>query len=238
MQPINRSLHRILWPVLAMTLAATVAWGQPGNPDASLKEVLRKAQGVMRQLNADKTRLEAEKTALVSEKTALENRVKQLEDNIHTLEKLPAALERCQAGVESLQGVKTGLEAQIGEARDNAVKLKRQQQVLSEQSRLLQADNQWLVEAVREREQWIDRCGDNNQRLLQTQREWLKKYQEKPWWKRMAELEPLTGIGAVQTENAAESYRYQLHRLQVTPYTPATNNPRPTESSTGHGGEP
>jgi chromosome segregation ATPase len=238
MQHTKRSLHRILLPGLILTFSATVALGESRGQDASLKEVLRKAQGVMRQLNEDKTRLEAEKTALLGEKTALESRVKQLEDNIHKLENLPAALERCQAGVENLQGVRTGLEAQIGEARDNAVKLKRQQQVLSEQSRSLQADNQWLVEAVREREQWIDRCGDNNQHLLQTQRELLEKYQEKTLWKRMAELEPLTGIGAVQTENAAESYRYQLHRLQVTPYTPTPNTPRPVVSPTGNGGEP
>lgn len=232
MQRTNRGFRWILLAVLGGALWGADVLADAKNQDASLKDVLRKAQGVMRQLNEDKTRLEAEKTALQGEKTALESRVKQLEETLHKLENLPAALERCQGSIEAMQNVKTGLEAQIGQAHDHEQQLKRQQQALSERSRLLQDDNQWLVAAVREREQWIDRCGENNRGLVQTGRELADKYQEKSLWKRMAELEPLTGLGAVASENAAEAYRYQLHQLKVTPYTPE-GTPRPTQPQAG-----
>lgn len=209
--------------------------------DASLKEVLRKAQGVMRQLNADKAALEAEKTALLADKLALENRVKQLEATASKLENLQPALERCQAGIESLQTVKTGLESQLEKARDKDQHQQRQQQALTEQSRLIQADNQWLVEAVKEREQWITRCGTDNQALIDNQTALIGQYREKGLWKRLSELEPLTGIGSVVTENTAESYRYTLNRLKTTPFA-SSNTPRPAvdapNSQHQEGGQP
>lgn len=218
--------HRILPLLLGIALWSGTIQAEPKAQDASLKEVLRKAQGVMRQLNEDKARLETEKTALLGEKAELQQHISRLEARVHTLELVPAALERCQAGSEAAQKLNSGLQAQIDAAHENATQLKRQHHTLTEQSRALQADNQWLVDAVKEREQWIEHCTDNNRRMLELSQKQVQQHREKNLWQRMGDFEPLTGIGAVNTENAAESYRYQLHQLKVTPYE---SSPQPTE---------
>jgi len=200
--------------VLGLLLWHLNAMAEPRNPETGLKEVLRKAQGVMRQLNEDKTRLETEKAALQTEKTALEQQVRQLTATLGKLETLPDALARCQADAGILHGA-------LGQSRSQEAALKRQQQALTEHTRQVESDNQWLVAAVREREQWIERCGENNRHLVQGSEALAEKYRQQSLWKRLAELEPLTGIGAIQTENAAEAYRYQMHQLKVTPFTGA-----------------
>ncbi len=224
----DKNSNRLLPLLLGLMFWSHPLLAEPKGQDAALKEVLRKAQGVMRQLNEDKIRLEAEKTTLQGEKTALEHRLGLLTEKLLKLETLPATLERCESRVSTLEDVKTGLNTQLGQFREHEARLKREQQALNERTRLLTADNQWLVEAVREREQWIERCGENNRNLVKSSQQLAEKYRDQGFWKRMLEQEPLTGIGSVQTENAAEAYRYQMHRLKVTPYTPTASG-RPVD---------
>jgi len=43
-------------------------------------------------------------------------------------------------------------------------------------------------------------------------------YEQKGLWQQLAELEPITGIAKVDSQNRAEEYRYQLQQLKVTPF--------------------
>ncbi len=229
----------------ALSALSGPALAEPKSQDAGLKEVLRKAQGVLHKLSEEKAALEAEKATLLGDKAALEDRVKKLEESVRKLETLPAEVERCKAGAESLQGAKAELESQIGQARDKEQGLLRKQREIVAEAREIQADNQLLVEAVKEREQWIGQCGRNNRQLLDANRELLEKYKDKGFWDKIADLEPLTGIGKVVTENAAEDYRYRLHQLKATPFQPQAPAPAepppdgaPAPAESGAGGEP
>jgi len=46
----------------------------------------------------------------------------------------------------------------------------------------------------------------------------LTKYKEKSVWQELAELEPITGIGKVETDNLVEDYQYRLNQLKITPF--------------------
>lgn len=213
-----------------LLLVAGLAQAEPkGGADANLREVLRKAQGVLHQLTEQKAALEAEKATLQSEKTALEDKVKNLEASLHKLEVLPAQVEQCKASIESLQTSKTTLESQISQGRDQAQALLQKQRDIVAKARAIQDDNQLLVDAVKEREQWINQCGERNKALLQANGELLEKYKDKGLWERVGDLEPFTGLGKVQTENAAEEYRYKLYQLKSTPFQPTM--PTPSESA-------
>jgi DNA repair exonuclease SbcCD ATPase subunit len=209
---------------VVLALGNGPVWAEPkGGQDAAMKEVLRKAQGVLRKLTEEKAALEAEKTALANDKAALESKVQRLEASLHKLEPLqalPAEVERCKASVESLLGVRSTLESQISQGREKERGLVEKQQEITAQAKDIQADNQWLVEAVKEREQWVAQCGQHNRQLLDANREIVEKYKEKGFWDEVADLEPLTGFGKIATENAAEEYRYKLHQLKVTPFQP------------------
>jgi chromosome segregation ATPase len=222
--------------LLCAGLGTGMAVAEPKSQDAGLQQVLRKAQGVVRQLTEEKAALETqkaaletEKTTLVSEKEALlkskaelEGRVKKLED---TLKPLPAELQRCKAGVLSLQKAKTDLEARLAQARAREEQAFQKQQAIVAKARDIQGDNALLLAAVKEREQWITTCGHRNQELVKVLREAVTKYKEKSFWEAVEEAEPFTGIGRIKTENAAEEFRYKIEHLKTTPFQPEVNAP-------------
>ncbi|MGZ8219372.1 hypothetical protein [Methylomagnum sp.] len=231
LSPTYKNLLALLVLVVGAGQTATAAEPK-GGQDAAMQQVLRKAQGVVRQLTQEKAALEAEKTALLGEKASLEAKVKALEESVKRLEPLQGEVERYKASVESLQGAKTGLETQVSQGREQAQNLLKKQRDIIAKAKEIRADNVLLVEAVKEREQWIGQCGKHNQDLQGTNRELLEKYKEKSFWDELLDAEPLTGIGKVKTETAAEEYRYRLQHLKTTPYQaqapmPGQDSPRP-----------
>lgn len=216
---------------LAVTLCAAALWAgaavaEPkSGQDAALQQVLRKAQGVVRQLTQDKAALEAEKATLVTEKAALEEKVRKLEEALKPLEALPAEVARCKTDTEALRSARTNLESQLSQGREQAQALLKKHQEVIVKARDIRADNLLLVEAVKEREQWIEQCGKRNKDLLGTGRELAEKYRDKSFWDEVGDLEPFTGIGKVKSENAAEQYRYRLQQLKATPFQAQTPVP-------------
>ena len=199
-------------PLLAFAgvLACAAAAAEPkGDPAA--QQALRKAQGMLRDLSQQKTQLETENGALKQQLAKLESTVKQLEP-------LQAEVERDKASIESLRNSADALEGQLGKERERYGQFQSRHREMVAQAKQIQADNQLLVDAVKEREQWIAHCGVQNQDLLKSQRELVEKYKEKGFWDRLAELEPFTGIARVEAENVEQAYRFKLEDLKVTPF--------------------
>ena len=221
---------------LGAALFAGIALAEPKSQEAGMQQVLRKAQGVVRQLTEEKAALEAQKTALEAEKAAwitekaalektraeLEGQVKKLEE---TLKPLPAELQRCKASVQSLQKTKADLEARLAQAHAREEQSFQKQQAIVAKAREIQGDNSLLLAAVKEREDWIATCGKNNRELVKVLREAVTQYKEKGFWDAVSEAEPFTGIGRIKTENAAEAYRYKIEHLKATPFEPEVNAP-------------
>lgn len=208
--------------LMGIGIVADSVHAQPKGGDAAMQQVLRKAQGVIRQLTeekaaferqklelenqkagleADKSSLIAEKTALLNDKTSLEAKVKKLETAIKPLEALPAELNRCKLGNQILQQTKTKLMGKV---------------------HLLESNNTLLLEAVKERERWITACGKKNQELVTSANELVGKYKDKSIWEEVGDAEPFTGIGRVNTENSAEEYRYKIEHLKATTFESET----------------
>ena len=196
----------------------------PGGGDAMLK----KAQGMIRQLSQEKTALEAEKTTWLNDKAALEAKVQALTAAVEKLLPLQAEVERYKSGLEA---VRSNLEAQLGQERQSRQALLAKHNDVVAKARDIHANNQLLVQAVQEREQWITDCTTRNRALQSANQEILVKYQEKGVWQQLAELEPLTGIARVETESAVEDYQYKLQQLKITPFQPAAAGDTPTAVS-------
>lgn len=180
-------------------------------------QALRKAQGMLRQLGQEKTALETEKSELLQQ-------VKNLEAEVKRLQPLQQEIDRYRAGTENLQGIKSKLESDLEKAQKRAqAQLKKQQKII-DQARQIQNDNQLLVAAVQEREQWISVCAANNVNLVEINQELLNKYQKKGFFQKLGELELLTGISNVTTENLVENYQYRLDDLTVTRFQKAVEN--------------
>lgn len=195
--------------VTGLGLSSGSAVAEPKN-DATA-QALRKAQGLLRDLSQQKSQLE-------TERSKLEERNKALEANVQRLEPLQGEVERHKSSEESLKTSAAALEHQLGSEREKYQKLAERLRQLTVQTKKIQSDNLFLVNAVKEREDWIRQCVENNKGLQQANLELVGKYKEKGFWDKVGDLEPFTGIGNVAVENVEQDYRFKLKDLEVTPF--------------------
>lgn len=212
-----RRLNTLAFAACAL-LAAQAQAAEPAKQDAAVQQVLRKAQGALRQLSEEKAKLEADNAALQQEKTALQAQAAKLEAAVKQLEPLQGEVEKQKAAAAALQAANADLQGQIAGGRQREEGLHGKLKNTVGQARKIQADNLLLVQAVKEREEWIGQCRQKNADLLAANEELLQRYQDKGFWDKLAEAEPLTGIGKVKAENAAQDYHFKLQDLQATPF--------------------
>ena len=216
-------LHFLL--LLSLMSAVPALGVEPKTGDGGL--AMKKAQGLIRQLSQEKTALEAEKAAWQAEKAAnlqaklaLETKLQRLLEEVGKLPPLVLAVERYKAGLENL---KNGFDKQLEQERQNQQTLVQKHNTMIVKANAIYADNQLLVQAVREREAWIAQCSAGNQKLRTALAELLDKYRGKSLFQQLGELEPLTGLGKIDSENTVEEYKYQLKQLQITPFQPSVS---------------
>ena len=185
----------------------------PKTNDGSV--AIKKAQGIIRQLTQEKAALEEEKAVLLTEKTTQDAKLSSLGSTVKKLQPLQAEVERYKS---SLELVRNNLEAQLSQERQRQQALLQKHNEVVAKAKTIYADNHTLVQAVQEREQWIEQCSSRNKELHTTYLDLLNKYKEKGIWQQLAELEPLTGIGNVDTETLVEDYKYKLQQLKITPF--------------------
>lgn len=181
-------------------------------PESAGQQALKKAQGVVRQLTEDKQALEEEKATLLEQIKKLETVTKQLEPLQNEV-----VLHKTQE--DTLRSNNDSLAVQLKTEQDKQQAINKKLKEIVAQAKQIQADNQLLVAAVIEREKWIKQCTVKNTELLQVNQSLLGKYQEKGFWDEVAELEPFTGIGKVESQNNAETYQFKLQDLKVTEYS-------------------
>ncbi|WGS86256.1 hypothetical protein [Methylomonas sp. UP202] len=179
---------------------------------------IKKAQGIIRQLSQEKSALEAEKAAWLADKATLEGKLKLLENQARLLPALQDQVERYKAGLDSVRG---SLENQLVQQRQREQALLQKHNDMVLQARAIREDNTVLVQAVQERERWISQCGELNRQLREVGRDIVQHSSDKSLFEQLAELEPITGIAQVQNEAQAETYRYRLRQLKVTPFEAA-----------------
>lgn len=214
----RNDLVLVLIPLLALwgTGQVSAETRREGSEDA-----LRKAQYIIRQLNQEKSGLQKQLTELQMKVDALEKEQNVAENSLaksrHNNQRLA---ERMQSDAEKYKTL-------LGLYREKVNTL-----------RQANADNQYLVRAVEEREQWIEECHERNQGLFTANSDLLARY------KRAATRfdEPITGIGTVSVENEAQEYRFRLEDLQVTRFRPeaevAPHIRKPLEATHGSSMDP
>lgn len=212
----------ILTLVLAVSFSPLTFAVQPKQSDAA-QQALKKAQGVLRQLNEEKAAIEAEKnalaqekTALAAEKTTLQTQVGKLESELKQIPSLQSEIATQKSAADSLRNANGALNSQLSRSQANERELNKKLQESIAQNKLIQNDNQLLVSAVQEREKWIVQCGEKNRDVIAAANELSAKYQNKSFLEKLSDVEPFTGIGNVETQNTLQHYQFKLDDLKVT----------------------
>ena len=188
-------------------------------------QALQKTQGMLRQLNQEKLALQTENAALQAQLKQLQTEAAKVPPLQAQVDALKVQADTVSASLATAQQTTSGLQNQVAKAQQREQGLQRQLQETTSQAQLIQQDNELLAAGLQEREQWIKQCGEKNQQLLKVNGELVEKYQAKGFWDKVADIEPLTGIGRVNTENTAEDYQYKLEDLKTLSFTPEAEPP-------------
>lgn len=189
---------------MSMLLLFTGHANAEARRDAGAADPLRKMQYMLRQLSQEKSKLEAKNGKL------------KLDFKAETEEK-----EKLQVKLEKL-------EARFGKSKDNNLKLvarvkqdnERMKEMIEKyretvsKLQVSNRDNQLLVNAVNERNQWIDQCQLKNSDMYTLNIELMQRYRNKDFSDDALEKETFTGLVAVELENQEQEYHFRLDDLQ------------------------
>ena len=207
---------RHLFFLLLTLLVSGAVYAEPkGGGDAEIVATLKKAQGMLRQLSQEKADLEAKLAAAEKE---LAEKKKLSEDKSKEAEGLQNALKQKEP-------VLTALQSNNDVLKTNNDRYRGKLGTVIQQLRDSKKDNILLVNAVKERTQWIDQCTQKNKEFLALYGKVLEEYQEPDFLEHLKTLDPLTGITKVAKENQAQDYRYKLSDLKITPWVEPVTSP-------------
>jgi chromosome segregation ATPase len=162
----------------------------------------KKAQYMIRQLHNEKQELQAQLAELQGKYDQL----------VKEHEKTRASLEKSSSNNEKL----------VSRVKGTAEKYKELVERYQEAVTILRKanmDNQYMVRAVQEREQWIAQCSSRNEELFDANSELLTKYGEAAGVNDISVI----GLGTVVVENEMQDYRFKLEDLQVTKFKPVVD---------------
>lgn len=219
----NSFQFSILTLMLTVIFSPSIFATQPKQSDAA-QQALKKAQGVLKQLNEEKAALETEKKTLADEKAVLQMQVEKLESALKQIPSLQSEIATQKSAADSLRNSNGALSSQLSRSQANEHELNKKLQETVAQAKLIQNDNQLLVSAVQERERWIGRCDEKNRDVIHAGNELMTKYQNKSFFEKLAEVEPFTGIGKIETQNTLQDYQFKLEDLKVTAWKSEINS--------------
>ncbi len=207
--------HSFFLLLTLLVSGAVHAEAPKGGGDAEIVATLKKAQGMLRQLSQEKADLEAKLAAAEKE---LAEKKKLSEDKTKEAEGLQNALKQKEP-------VLTALQSNNDVLKTNNDRFRGKLGTVIQQLRDAKKDNILLVNAVKERTQWIDQCTQKNKEFVTLYGKMLEEYQEPDFLENLKTLEPLTGITKVAKENQAQDYRYKLSDLKITPWVEPVSGP-------------
>lgn len=207
--------HSFFLLLTLLVSGAVHAEAPKGGGDAEIVATLKKAQGMLRQLSQEKADLEAKLAAAEKE---LAEKKKLSEDKTKEAEGLQNALKQKEP-------VLTALQSNNDVLKTNNDRFRGKLGTVIQQLRDAKKDNILLVNAVKERTQWIDQCTQKNKEFVKLYGKMLEEYQEPDFLENLKTLEPLTGITKVAKENQAQDYRYKLSDLKITPWVEPVSGP-------------
>lgn len=197
--------------LLGLTVSAVipdVGYAETVRRSAGGDDAMRKAQYLLRQLSQEKEALQTEKEQLQGELGALTSKVSTLENS----------MEKQRIALGKSSDKNSRLVDRINRDHEHILALQEKYRntvaVLEASSR----DNELLINAVQERNQWIDTCRARNDKLYEANVELLGLYENKGLAEALGQRDPVTQIGAVKVENEVQNYRFRLEDLRMSQF--------------------
>lgn len=195
----------ILLCIGVLGMSAGNAMAEVRRDAAGASNPMRKMQYMLRELSDEKSALEADNGKLKAKLTTETKKNKKLQTRLDSLDKrLGKSKGDILKLVSRINQDNERMKKMIAIYKETVAKLRTENQ-----------DNQLLVNAVTERNQWMKQCKLKNSEMYTLNIELMKRYRNKDFTEDALEKEPVTGLVAVQLENQEQKYRFRLQDLQT-----------------------
>jgi hypothetical protein len=206
----HRPAGRLLQSVMTMILcAALVMPALAERREAGADDPARKAQYLMRQMQAELQQAKAENTRLQAELDAQKGKQAGLREQ----------LEEAERKLSSSSRRNTVLNERLVSDGDKYRELMRRYREAVDELRKARFKVAYMEQAVLERNEWIDTCRNSNEELYTINGELLEAYNNKGIMASLSQSMPVTGLARVRVENVVEDYRYRLEDLKMLDFT-------------------
>lgn len=204
-------MTRLLPAFLIATLAAAPVWAD----ESRERQMLRRVQQQMQQVEQARVLAEQEKAAALADKDKLERELEQAKATGRKLSRERAARGRAERDLKAVQSELDLLKAKLTDTEaklaDTQAKLQATTQTLAQtESAKKQTESQ-----LAGTQQNLGQCRTHNGRLYTLSREMMTKYRDKTCQDALAQAEPFTGLKRVEIENLLETWRDAADRERV-----------------------
>ena len=193
--------------MVAVLFLFSDSWAQS---ESAADRAMRKAQGMLRQLAAEKKSLELKNSEIASELDQAKTEIGKQQAALAEQQKINQALSENNALL--LERVHSDHE----KMQDMIEKYRSKQMELD----LYRHDHEILKSAVVERNEWMSQCRQKNAELIDAGKDLLRRYDDKSLWDSILSQEPLLGVAKVDQEIQEQEYRFKLEDLEVQATTP------------------
>jgi septal ring factor EnvC (AmiA/AmiB activator) len=195
-----------------MALATSPSWAAN---DSREKQVLRRMQQQVQQIEQARALAEQEKAAALADKETAERELEKFGATKRQLAGERAARRRMEAELEAVQTENQALKTRLADTEkqlaDSVALQRATAQTLAQTESAKKHTDGELSGTVRD----LQSCRTHNGSLYTLGREMMQKYRDKSCQDALAQAEPFTGLKKVEVENLLEIWRDRLDREKL-----------------------
>lgn len=209
-------MKRLVLSFLVAAMAAGPAWAANESRE---KQMLRRLQQQVQQIDQARAQAEQEKAAALADKDATERELDKLRLGGSVIKRqLAGAREagsRAETKLKTVQAELEGLKLRLAGTEEKLVASVALQRATAEKLTQTESAKKQTENQLVGNRQYLNVCHTQNGQLHAIGREMMQKYRDKSCQEALAQSEPFTGLKKVEVENLLEAWRDRLDREKL-----------------------
>jgi chromosome segregation ATPase len=201
--------------ILIFILASTVAAPAWAASDSREKQMLRRMQQQVQQLDQARAQAEQEKAAALADKDTLTREVEQRRSDSAAAKRERSARSRLEHELKAAQAELDTLKAKLAETEKQLADSQALQHATTQTLAQTESARKRTEDELAGKTQDLQVCRTHNGQLYSLGREMMQKYHDKSCQDVLAQVEPFTGLRKVEVENLLEAWRDRLDREKL-----------------------
>lgn len=200
----------LIW--ISVAIIATPVWAAKESRE---KQMLRRMQQQMQQVEQARALAEQEKAAALAETETLASEIEKLRMDSATAKRERVTRTRLEHENRTIQAQLDAMKTKLAETEKLLADSQAQQRTTAQTLAQIESAKKQTDSQLTGTRQDLQQCQTHNGKLYGIGREMMDKYRDKTCQDALAQAEPFTGLKKVEVENLLEIWRDQLDREKI-----------------------